>query len=117
MTEVRLADLRFSAGETAAFMQNALGSPLSAEAVAVLAEKTEGWIASLRLAALTLRYSSDADSRVADLEALERDRNLTDYLMSEVLARTPPAVADFLLHDRDPRPDVRPIVRSADRAR
>ena len=97
MTEVRLTDLRFSAGETAAFMQNALGSPLSAAAVAVLAEKTEGWIASLRLAALTLRYSSDADSRVADLEALERDRNLTDYLMSEVLARTPPAVADFLL--------------------
>ena len=90
MTEVRLADLRFSAGETAAFMQNALGSPLPDEAVAALAEKTEGWIASLRLAALTLRYSSDADSRVAELQALERDRNLTDYLMSEVLARTPP---------------------------
>ena len=97
MTEVRHADLRFSTGETAAFMQNALGSPLSDEAVAVLAEKTEGWIASLRLAALALRYSSDAASRVADLQALERDRNLTDYLMSEVLARTPPAVADFLL--------------------
>ena len=97
MTEVRHADLRFSAGETAAFMQNALGSPLPDEAVAVLAEKTEGWIASLRLAALTLRYSSDADSRVADLQALERDRNLTDYLMSEVLARTPPDIADFLL--------------------
>ena len=97
MTEVRLTDLRFSADETAAFMQNALGSPLPAAAVAVLAEKTEGWIASLRLAALTLRYSSDADSRVADLQALERDRNLTDYLMSEVLAQTPPAIADFLL--------------------
>ena len=37
------------------------------------------------------------DSRVADLKALERDRNLTDYLMSEVLPRTSPAVADFLL--------------------
>ena len=59
--------------------------------------QTEGWIASLRLAALTLRYSSDADSRVADLQALERNRNLTDYLMSEVLARTPPAIVDFLL--------------------
>ena len=97
MTEVRLTDLRFSAGETAAFMRNALGSPLPAAAVAALAERTEGWIASLRLAALTLRYSSDADSRVAELQALERDRNLTDYLMSEVLARTPPAIADFLL--------------------
>ena len=97
MTEVRLADLRFSADETAAFMQNALGSPLPDAAIAALAEKTEGWIASLRLAALTLRYSPDADSRVADLQALERNRNLTDYLMSEVLARTPPAIADFLL--------------------
>ena len=97
MTEVRLADLRFSADETAAFMQNALGSPLPDEAIAALAEKTEGWITSLRLAALTLRYSPDADSRVAELQALERNRNLTDYLMSEVLAQTPPAIADFLL--------------------
>jgi len=97
MTEVRHADLRFSAGEIATFMQNALGFPLPDEAVAALAETTEGWIASLRLAALTLRYSSDADSRVADLQALERNRNLTDYLISEVLARTPPATVDFLL--------------------
>jgi len=97
MTEVRHADLRFSAGETATFIQNALGSPLPNEAVALLAEKTEGWIASLRLAALTLRSRPDADSRVAELRALERNRNLTDYLMSEVLARTPPDVADFLL--------------------
>ena len=43
-------------------MQNALGSPLAAEAVAALAEQTEGWFASLRPAALTLRYSPDADS-------------------------------------------------------
>ena len=97
MNEVRLTDLRFSADETAAFMQNALGSPLPAAAIAALADRTEGWIASLRLAALTLRYSPDADSRVAELQALERDRNLTDYLMSEVLAQTPPAIADFLL--------------------
>ena len=97
MTEVRLHDLRFSADETAAFMQNALGSPLPDEAIAALAEKTEGWITSLRLAALTLRYSPDADSRIAELQALERNRNLTDYLMSEVLAQTPPAIADFLL--------------------
>ena len=50
MTEVRLSDLRFSADETAAFMQNALGAPLPDEAVVALAEQTEGWIASLRLA-------------------------------------------------------------------
>ncbi len=97
LNEVRLTDLRFSADETAAFMQNALGSPLPAAAIAALADRTEGWIASLRLAALTLRYSPDTDSRVAELQALEHDRNLTDYLMSEVLAQTPPAIADFLL--------------------
>ena len=78
-------------------MQNALGSPLPDEAIATLAEKTEGWITSLRLAALALRYSPDADSKMAELRALERNRNLTDYLMSEVLAQTSPAIEDFLL--------------------
>ena len=97
MTEIRLSDLRFSAHETAEFMQNALASPLPDEAIATLMEKTEGWITSLRLAALALRYSPDADSRIAELRDLERNRNLTDYLMSEVLAQTPPAIADFLL--------------------
>ena len=97
MTEVRLHDLRFAAGEVAAFMQNALGSPLPDEAIALLAEKTEGWITSLRLAALTLRYSPDANSRMAELRALERNHNLTDYLMSEVLSQTSPAIEDFLL--------------------
>ena len=117
MTEVRLHDLRFSADETAAFMQNALGSPLPDEAIAALAEQTEGWITSLRLAALALRYSPDADSRIAELRVLERNRNLTDYLMSEVLAQTSPAIEDFLLKTCDPRPDVRPVVRSPARER
>ncbi len=97
MTEVRLSDLRFSTDETATFMQQALESPLPDEAIAALAEQTEGWITSLRLAALALRYSPDVSSRVAELRALERNRNLTDYLMSEVLAQAPPAIADFLL--------------------
>ena len=97
MTEVRLHDLRFSADETAAFMRNALGSPLPDEAIAALAEQTEGWITSLRLAVLALRYSPDANSRVAELRALERNRNVTDYLISEVLAQTTPAIEDFLL--------------------
>jgi LuxR family maltose regulon positive regulatory protein len=97
MAEVRLHDLRFAADEVATFMQNALGSPLPDEAIAALAEKTEGWITSLRLAALAVRHSPDADSRIAELQALERNRNLTDYLMSEVLSQTPPAIEDFLL--------------------
>ncbi len=95
MNEVRLSELRFSADEIAAFMRNALESPLPAEAIAALAEQTEGWITSLRLAAVTLRYSPDANSRIAELRALERNRNLTDYLLSEVLAQTPPETRTF----------------------
>jgi LuxR family maltose regulon positive regulatory protein len=97
MAELRLADLRFSPDEIATFMQHALGFALADEAIAALAQKTEGWITSLRLAALTLRASPDADSRVAELQALERNRNVIDYLMGEVLAQTPPAVRGFLL--------------------
>ena len=97
MAEVRVSDLRFSPDETAAFMQKALGVRLPEEALDALAQKTEGWITSLRLAALTLRNRPDADSRLAELQALEHNRNLTDYLMSEVLAQAPPEVADFLL--------------------
>ena len=76
-----------------------------------LAQKTEGWITSLRLAALMLRNQPDADSRLAELQALEHNRNLTDYLMSEVLAHAPPEVADLSAGDLHPRPDVRPVVR------
>ena len=97
MAELRVADLRFSPDETAAFMQKALGARLPEEALDALAQKTEGWITSLRLAALMLRNRPDADTRLAELQALEHNRNLTDYLMSEVLAQAPPEVADFLL--------------------
>lgn len=97
MAEVRLFDLRFSADEAATFMQHAVGSPLPDEAIAALAEKTEGWITSLRLAALALRYSPDANSRIAELQVLERNRNLTDYLLTEVLSYAPPELENFLL--------------------
>jgi LuxR family maltose regulon positive regulatory protein len=97
VAEVRLRDLRFSADEIAAFMKNALETSLPDEAIAPLAEQTEGWITSLRLAALALRYSPDAKSKMAELRALERNHNLTDYLLSEVLSQTSPAIEDFLL--------------------
>jgi LuxR family maltose regulon positive regulatory protein len=97
MAAVRLSDLRFSTDETALFMQQALGSRLPDETIDAVAGMTEGWVASLRLAALALRYSPDADSTVAELQALEQNRNLTDYLLSEVFSQTPPAIADFLV--------------------
>ena len=61
----------------------------------MLAERTEGWAAGLRLAALTLRYGGDIDRQVAGLHA--ENRHVIDYLMNEVLSRVPPEIEDFLI--------------------
>jgi LuxR family transcriptional regulator, maltose regulon positive regulatory protein len=95
MTEIRSRDLRFSAEETAAFLAAAVSSPIRDEALVVLAERTEGWAAGLRLAALTLRYGGDIDGQVAGLHA--ENRHVIDYLMNEVLSRVPPETEDFLV--------------------
>ena len=97
VAEVRVQDLRFSAAETAAFMQNVLGSPLPSAAIAGLMARTEGWITSLRLVALALRYSDDVDVQLSALQGVDHNRYVADYLMSEVLAQVPAALEDFLL--------------------
>ena len=95
VAEIRGQELRFSVPEVAAFIERTLGTSLAAEAVAVLAEKTEGWAAGLRLAMLTLRHSGDVDSHLAGLHA--ENRHVIDYLMREVLSHVPPAIENFLL--------------------
>ena len=76
-------------------MERTLGAPLADDALAVLADKTEGWAAGLRFATLTLRYGGDVDSHLAGLQA--ENRYVTDYLMSEVLSQVSPAMRRFLL--------------------
>ena len=61
----------------------------------MLAEKTEGWAAALRLATLTLRYSGDVESRIAGLYT--ENRYVMDYLVREVLSSLPPHIQSFLL--------------------
>ncbi|MFN8484187.1 MAG: LuxR C-terminal-related transcriptional regulator [Anaerolineae bacterium] len=95
LAEVRAHDLRFSVSEVAAFAERTLGAPLAEEAVAVLADRTEGWAAGLRLATLTLRHGGDVDSYIVGLHA--EKRYVIDYLMREVLASVPPAIEGFLL--------------------
>ena len=65
VSEIRSRDLRFTAAETAAFMAHATAAPLRAEALVVLNERTEGWAAGLRLAALTLRYGGAIDPQLS----------------------------------------------------
>lgn len=93
--EIRAPDLRFSLQETAEFMAQTLGAPLADDALAALAEKTEGWAAGLRLATLTLRQGGEVANHIARLPA--ENRYVIDYLMSEVLAQVPPAIRGFLL--------------------
>ena len=95
VAEIRGHDLRFSLAEIAAFVERTLGAPLADDALAVLADKTEGWAAGLRFATLTLRYGGDVDSHLAGLHA--ENRYVIDYLMSEVLSQVPPAMRSFLL--------------------
>ncbi len=95
ITEIRGQDLRFSEPEIAQFMAQTLGAPLTDEAIAVLAEKTEGWAVGLRLATLTLRYSGEIDGQIARLHA--ENRFVMDYLINEVQSHIPPAIQRFLL--------------------
>ena len=76
-------------------MEQTLGAPLTDEAVAVLAEKTEGWATGLRLATLTLRYSGEIDGQIARLHA--ENQFVMDYLINEVQSHIPPAIQSFLL--------------------
>jgi LuxR family maltose regulon positive regulatory protein len=96
LSEFRAADLRFSAHEIAAFFQQSAAITLAPPVVAALEQRSEGWIASLQLAALALEADpASSAERLADLLAAER--NLLDYLADEVLAGLAADVQAFLL--------------------
>jgi LuxR family maltose regulon positive regulatory protein len=95
VTEVRSADLRFRPDEAAEFLAQAAGATLSSEQVAALDERTEGWIAGLQMAALSLRGRDDAD---AFLDAFAGShRFVLDYLLEEVLQQQADDIVAFLL--------------------
>ncbi|KPJ76375.1 MAG: hypothetical protein AMJ54_12005 [Deltaproteobacteria bacterium SG8_13] len=95
MTEIRVQDLRFSAGEVTLFLQQVMGMQVDDRIAAVLEKKTEGWVAGLRLAALSLRERTDVDRILGNLP--DDNRYVMDYIVSEVLSRQPPAIQDYLL--------------------
>ena len=95
LVEVRAAELRFTPAEVATYLNEAMGLQLSAEQVAALEERTEGWIAALQLAALSMQGRDDVAGFIAGFTG--DDRYIVDYLAEEVLQRQPAAVRDFLL--------------------
>ncbi len=96
LCEVRTADLRFGAAEASAFLQEVMGLDLPAEAIATLEQRTEGWIAGLQLAALSLQGRTDISAFLTNFSGSHR--YVIDYLSDEVLARQPTPVQQFLLH-------------------
>jgi LuxR family maltose regulon positive regulatory protein len=95
LVEIRAADLRFTPGEAAAYLNEAMGLALTASDVTALERRTEGWIAALQLAALSMRGRDDMAGFIASFAG--DDRYIVDYLVEEVLQRQPEAVRSFLL--------------------
>jgi LuxR family maltose regulon positive regulatory protein len=95
LVEVRAADLRFTPDEAAAYLTEVMGLALTSGDVAALEGRTEGWIAALQLAALSLQGRDDVAGFIADFAG--DDRYIVDYLAEEVLQRQPEHVHQFLL--------------------
>jgi LuxR family maltose regulon positive regulatory protein len=95
--ELRAADLRFTPEEVTEFLTATLGTPLSDDVVRTLEARSEGWIAGLQLAALSLRGQSREQAEAFIAAFAGSNRYIVDYLVEEVLARQPPAIQTFLL--------------------
>lgn len=95
LNELHIADLRFTLEEANLFLRQALDTALPEEDVNVLEERTEGWIAGLQLAALSMRGRKDVSEFIASFKG--NHRYIANYLADEVLAQLPEHVYTFLL--------------------
>jgi LuxR family maltose regulon positive regulatory protein len=94
--ELRSADLRLTLDETLAFLNQVMGLTLSEQEVAAVEARTEGWLAGLQLAALSMQGRADIPSYIQSFSGSHRF--VIDYLAEEVLQQQPQSVQDFLLH-------------------
>ena len=95
LAEIRASALRFTVDEAAELLRAGVGDTLPDSAVATLGERTEGWVAGLQLAALSLRGRTDSAGFVAEFSGSHRF--ILDYLTEEVLDRQPEELRTFLL--------------------
>jgi LuxR family maltose regulon positive regulatory protein len=93
--EIRAHDLRFNADEIRDFLDKTVATRLDDTSLSVLAHKTEGWIAGLRLASLSMQGRERPEEFVAAFGGTHR--YIMAYLLDEVLAHQPPHVVEFLL--------------------
>jgi LuxR family maltose regulon positive regulatory protein len=95
LIELRAADLRFTLSEAADFLNQVMGLTLSSEDISALETRTEGWIAGLQLAALSMQEHQDAASFIKSFTGSHRF--VMDYLVEEVLQRQSESIQAFLL--------------------
>ncbi len=95
LTELRAADLRFTPDEAAEFLSQVMGLDLSTDEIAALEARTEGWIAGLQLAAISMQGRGDAAGFIASFAGSHHF--VLDYLVEEVLQRQSDPVQAFLL--------------------
>ncbi|HEX6305132.1 MAG TPA: LuxR C-terminal-related transcriptional regulator [Anaerolineales bacterium] len=94
VNEVRTSKLRFTKKEVATFLNDLMGFDLSSDGIAALEARTEGWIASLKLAALSMQGRDDWPEFITEFSGSHR--YVIDYLVDEVMARQPEEVQTFL---------------------
>jgi LuxR family transcriptional regulator, maltose regulon positive regulatory protein len=94
LTEIRAADLSFSLEEAGEFFSNVMGVNLSEKEMEILKNRTEGWVAGLQLAALSLKESADPAKFVEAFRGTHR--HVLDYLIEEVLNSQPEEIQKFL---------------------
>jgi LuxR family maltose regulon positive regulatory protein len=98
VTEIRDHDLRFTRGEADQYLNESMALDLPAEAISTLEWRTEGWIAGLQMAAISMQGRKQEGDLAAFVEAFRgTNRYILDYLMEEVLGQQPPAIHDFLI--------------------
>lgn len=95
LTELRAADLRFTPAEAAEFLNQVMGLNLTVENIAALEARTEGWIAGLQLAALSMQGHADVANFIQSFTGAHHF--VLDYLLEEVLHQQPENVQTFLL--------------------
>src|SRR5712691_8780696 len=95
LTELRAVDLRFTPSEAAEFLNQGMGLNLSAEDITALEARTEGWIAGLQLAAISLQGHQDSTSFITSFTGSHHF--VLDYLVEEVLQQQPESIQTFLL--------------------
>jgi LuxR family maltose regulon positive regulatory protein len=93
--ELGIDDLRFTGEEVVQYFQQAIGQELSSETIQALEERTDGWITSLQMAALSLKGQADPETLLANLEG--KSHYLSDFLAEEVLDHQPGEIRQFLL--------------------